>query len=397
MSLLIRRVFSIGLLMSLSACAALTPVTDAVDDLFSDSDNSEPPVELTEYQPEIKFDILWDESEGKGMDEQAVNLVPALTIDSILVADHDGAVFAHRLSDGELLWEIETDLAISAGPVIDGDLAFITTSNAQVIALKVDTGEAIWKQAVSSEILALPVVSKGMLLLRTIDGYDLALERATGKSIWQVKNTVPALSIRGDGSPVVDGESVIIGYANGKLKALNLMDGGYLWEASIAIPHGRSEIERLTDINGTPFLRNNTVYVSTYRSGLAAVATGEGDVLWRNEKLSSAHGMAADSRYLYVSDSSSDVWQLSQSNGQSYWKQADLHRRQLSMPTVYGDYIVVGDYEGYLHWLSKTDGRLLGRVEITDAPIIASPIVVDDIVYVYASDGTLAAVKVRLF
>jgi len=397
MSFLMRKVLLVSMVMSLTACAALTPVTDAVDELFSDADNSEPPVELTDYQPEIKLDIIWDESEGDGLDEQAVNLVPALATDRLIIADYQGDVFAHRLSDGELLWEVETELAISSGVVVDGDLAFITTRNAQVLALKVATGEAVWKQKVSSEILALPVVSDGLLLLRTIDGYDIALDRATGQPIWQVKNTVPALSIRGDGSPVVDGESVIIGYANGKLKALNRIDGAYLWETSIAIPHGRSEIERLTDINSTPFLKNNIAYISTYRSGLAAVATGEGDVLWRNEKISSTHGIAADSRYLYVADASSDIWKLGQSNGQSYWKQAELHRRQLSMPAVYEDYVVVGDYEGYLHWLSKTDGRLLARVEITGAPIIATPLIVDDIVYVYASDGTLAAVKVRLF
>ena len=299
--------------------------------------------------------------------------------------------------DGELLWEVETELPLSSGPVIDDDLVFVGTSKADVLALNVVTGEAVWKHRVSSEIMALPVVAGDKLLVRTTDGKDIALNRIDGKQVWSVESSVPALSIRGAGSPVVVDDSVIIGNANGKLIALNLMDGAHLWETSIAIPKGRSEIERLTDINGTPVLKDYTVFVSSYKSGISAVSPVDGEVLWRNESISATHGLNADQRYLYLSDVNSDVWQLDQRNGASYWKQTDLHQRRLSVPAVYDDYVVVGDFEGYLHWLSKTDGRLLARIEITDSPIVATPIVVDDVIYVYASDGTLAAVKAPLF
>ncbi len=392
-----RRLAAVLFLFSLSGCSALTPMTDAVGSLFSNSDNNEPPAELTDYQAEIKFDILWDESEGDGSDELALNLVPAVADKQIIIADRNGLIQARNLKDGELLWEVETDLAISVGPVIDQDLLFVGTSKAELLALNVETGKAVWKQRVSSEVLALPVVADNFLLVRTSDGKDLALNRADGKLIWSVENNTPALTIRGDGAPVVAGENVIIGYANGKLVARNIVDGAYVWETSIAIPRGRSEIERLTDINGTPVLRNDVVFISSYKSGISAVSTIDGSVLWGNESLSSTQSLSADARYLYLTDASSDVWQLDQRNGASYWKQTDLHQRRLTVPVVYGDYVVVGDFEGYLHWLSKTDGRLLGRIEITDEPIVAQPVVVDDVVYVYASDGTLAAVKARLF
>ena len=205
------------------------------------------------------------------------------------------------------------------------------------------------------------------------------------------------VSIRGEGAPVIVGESAVIGYANGKLVAINLLDGAYIWETSIAIPRGRSEVERLTDINGTPVLREDTIFISSFKSGVNAITPIDGDVLWRNESISAIQGLSADDSYLYLSDASSDVWQLDQRNGASYWKQTDLHQRQLSIPVVYEDYVVVGDFEGYLHWLSITDGRLLGRIEITDEPIVAQPIVIDNILYVYATDGTLAAVQVLLF
>ncbi|NOR80651.1 MAG: outer membrane protein assembly factor BamB [Methyloprofundus sp.] len=392
-----RIILALLFIVSLSGCAAITEMTDSVGDLFTDSDNSEPPAELTEYQPEIKLEIIWDKSDGVGTDELAVNLVPAIADGRIIIADHEGLIQARSLLDGELFWEVEIDMPISAGPVIDDDLLFVGTSKAQVLALNTATGEAVWKQRVSSEVLALPVVANDKLLIRCTDGKDIALNRIDGKQVWVIEHNAPALSIRGEGAPVVLDDSAIIGYANGKLIAINLADGAHLWETSIAIPRGRSEVERLTDINGTPVLNGDTIFVSGFKSGISAVTSIDGDVLWRNESVSAISGLTADFSYLYLSDASSDVWQLDQRNGASYWKQTDLHQRRLSVPVVYDDYVVVGDFEGYLHWLSKIDGRLLGRIEITDEPIVAQPIVIDNVLYVYASDGTLAAVKVLLF
>jgi outer membrane protein assembly factor BamB len=398
MIMFIRRTLALCFIFSLSACATLEPIGDSIAGLFSDSDNLDPPAELTDYVAELKFEIVWSESDGEGADEQIINLVPAIAEDKIIIADHAGLILARSLTDGETLWEVETNLPISVGPVISGDLLYVATSKAHVLAFAIDTGQAVWKQRVSSEVLALPVIAGESLLLRTTDGKEIALNKGDGKEIWSIAITTPVLSIRGDGAPVVDGETLIIGSANGKLTGLNLKDGAYLWETSIATPRGRSEIERLTDINGTPLLISNTVYISTHKSGVASVFTIDGDILWRNEKISSDHGLAADDdSYLYVTDSVSDLWKLNQKNGRSYWQQSALHRRRLSKPAVYGDYIVVGDYEGYLHWLSKTEGRLLGRVEITDEPIFSQPLIVNNVIYVYASDGTLAAVKAVLF
>lgn len=383
--------------LGLTGCATITSMTDSVGDLFKDSDNSEPPAELTEYEPEIKPEVIWDESDGDGTDGLVLNLVPAVAGGRIIIADRDGMIQARGTQDGELFWEVDTELPISSGPVIDKELLFVGTSKADVLALNSATGEAVWKHRVSSEVMALPVVVDDKVIIRSADGYDFALDRATGSEIWTVQHTIPALSVRGEGAAVIVGELVIIGYANGKLVALNALDGANVWETSIAIPHGRSEVDRLTDLNGTPIVRDDTIFVSSYKSGINAVTPVDGEVLWRNESLSAFQGLSADYSYLYLTDSNSDVWQLDQRNGASYWKQTDLHQRRLTMPVIYGDYVVVGDFEGYLHWLSKTDGRLLARLEITDEPIVAQPVVVDDILYVYASDGTLAAVKVPLF
>ena len=392
-----RRILALIFILGLTGCATLTNMTDTVGDLFKNSDNSEPPAELTEYEPEVKLDVLWDKSDGIGTDELALNLVPAVAEGRVIIADHDGLIQARSLLDGELFWEVETDLPISSGPVIDGDLLFVGTSKADVLALNTNTGEAVWKHRVSSVVLALPIVVGDNLIVRSADGYDIALNRADGTQNWVVEHNIPALTVRGDGAPVAVGNMVIIGYANGKLIAINSANGAHIWETSVAVPHGRSEIDRLSDLNGTPVLSDDIIFVSSYQSGVNAVMPIDGEILWRNETISAFQGLSTDFSYLYLCDANSDVWQLDQRNGASYWKQTDLHQRRLSMPAVYGDYVVVGDFEGYLHWLSKTDGRLLGRIEITDEPIVAQPVVVEDTLFIYASDGTLAAVKVLLF
>jgi outer membrane protein assembly factor BamB len=185
------------------------------------------------------------------------------------------------------------------------------------------------------------------------------------------------------------------GFGGGKLAALNLDDGKLAWEANIAIPHGRSEIERLVEVDADPLVRGDTVYVTGHQSGVAAVDLKDGSVLWRQDRVSSSQGLAADRKSLFVSDSNSDVWQLDMRSGADLWKQTDLHMRRLTEPAVVEDRLVVGDLEGYLHALSREDGSLVGRVQVGDDPILAAPVVYGDVIYVYTSGGTLAAIDLE--
>jgi outer membrane protein assembly factor BamB len=177
--------------------------------------------------------------------------------------------------------------------------------------------------------------------------------------------------------------------------ALRLSDGKYGWETSISIPKGRSEVERLADLDADPIDVSGVIYIAGFHGGVAAVSELDGDVLWRNETISSYTGLSNDLRYLYLSDVSSEVLQLDQRTGASLWKQKDLHQRKLTAPAVYDNYVVVGDFEGYVHWLSTSDGRQLGRVKAADSIIDAKPVVVDNTVYIYARDGTLTALKTQ--
>ncbi len=388
-------------LLSLSGCAALETTNELVTGVTSyflgGEDNKEPPAELTEYKAEIELDVLWKEQVGVGSDKQFLNLDLAISYGKVITADREGLVQARDVNNGDLIWETETEYNFSAGPGTAFDTVIFATSNAEVVAFSIETGEQKWQSHVSSEVLANPVLADGKVLIRTTDGRLIALNEADGKELWSFERSVPALSIRGTGTPIIVGDKVVAGFANGKLLALRLIDGKNSWETSIAIPSGRSEIERLVDLDVDPIESDGVIFIASYQGGTSAVMDIDGDVLWRNEDVSSFSGLSSDWRFLYVSDSRSHVWQLDQRNGASLWKQDELQNRTLSTPVAYDNYVVMGDFEGYLHWLAQSDGRQLGRVKVADSAINAKPVVVNETVYVYAKDGTLAAVKAKLF
>jgi len=387
------------LCLSLAGCAAFDSVGESfsgITDYFSGGeDNTDPPKALADYEPEIKIDVVWKESVGVGADEQALKLVPAIGNAKILAADREGLVQARDLKTGDLLWETETDAHFSGGPGVGRATVIIGSSDAEVIALNSETGVQLWRAKVSSEVLSAPVAANGIIVVRTTDGNVSALNEKTGAKLWSYEISVPPLSIRGTGTPVIVEDNVIGGYDNGKLMALRLTDGKYVWETSVAIPKGRSEVERLVDLDVDPIEAAGVVYTASYHGGVSAVSILDGDVLWRNETISSHTGLSNDWRYLYLSDSESHVWQLDQRSGSSLWKQQDLHQRRLSAPAVYDNYVVVGDFEGYVHWLSTSDGRQLARVQVADSAIEAKPVVVENTVYIYAKDGTIAALMVH--
>ena len=379
----------------LSGCETLQSVSDSLGGILDpllETDNAEPPNELTEYVAEIEPEIVWKESVGVGSDEMYLKLAPAVTTDTIFAADRSGLVQARNLASGELIWETDTEKPISAGPGIGSRTVLVGTSDAEVIALDIHDGSVLWTQPVSSEVLAIPQTSRNISVLRTVDGKLNGLDESTGRSLWIYERTVPPLSLRGTSNPIIEGDHVIEGYASGKLVALRLTNGKVEWESSVVMAEGRSELERLVDLDSDPLLLDNVIYLASFQGGVFAISALDGRVIWWRRDISVYNGLSGDWSYLYLSDESSDVWALEQRNGASLWKQTELHQRQLSAPVIYKNSLVVGDFEGYLHWLSQYDGHQLGRIQISDGPISAKPVVVDDVLYVYTQDGTLAAV-----
>jgi outer membrane protein assembly factor BamB len=392
-------IWALLIAIGLSGCASMESTGEALEGIkdyfLGGEDNAEPPAPLVEYTPERNVEILWKESVGDGAGEKSLKLVPAVGGGKVVAADVEGLVEAHRLGDGELVWEAETDYHFSGGPSIGDGTVILGTSDAEVVALRLDNGEKLWTASVPGEVLSVPAVAQGVVLVRCTDGSINALNEKTGAKLWSYERSVPTLSVRGTGAPIVVEDNVVFGEDNGKLIALALSDGKFSWEASIVIPKGRSEIERLVDLDVDPVAERGVIYIASYQGGVGAVSELDGYLLWRNEQLSSSSGLSISDRHLYLTDSDSNVLQLDDRSGVALWKQKELQFRKLSAPAAYDNYVVVGDLGGYVHLLSDSDGRQVGRVQVADGPIDARPVIADNTIFIYARDGTLAALKVR--
>lgn len=384
----------------LGGCAGLDAGKDMIsgltDSLFGDDDTADPPATLDEnFHGEMEIDTVWKEEVGIGAENQYFKLIPAVTDGIVFAADHKGLLQARNTQNGNVAWENSTNFHFAAGPGFGAQNLYLGTSDAEVVAFDKVTGEQRWSTFVSSEVMAVPTAEGGKVFIRTSDGRITALSEQNGSQIWSVEQTIPALSIRGMSRPLVVEDMLIIGTANGKLNALQLSDGKSIWEATVALPKGRSEIERLVDIDSNPVESRGAIYAASYQNGISSIAITDGDIIWRNENISSYADLICDLRYIYVSDTLSEISQIDQRSGASLWKQKDLHNRKTTGAALYNNFLVVGDFEGYVHWLSTTDGRLLARTKISDGAIDSPPVILDGVAYVYAKDGTLAALRAR--
>jgi outer membrane protein assembly factor BamB len=295
-------------------------------------------------------------------------------------------------ADGKPRWQVKTDLHIAGGPGYGEGLVLIGTSDAQVVALDASNGQERWRADVSSEVLSKPVAAQGVVVAHTVDGKLVGLDAATGAFRWQYDQQVPVLSLRGTGIPVVSGPTVICGLAGGRLVSLEIATGRSLWEVSITTPSGRSELERMVDIDGEPLVLDGTVYVATYQGQIAAVGEGTGRILW-SKKMSSYNKVAIDWRRVYTTDADGSVLALGADSGDEVWRYDALRTRKLSAPAVFGGYVVTGDLEGYLHWFNSENGRPVARIRVGSDPIIADPVVLNGTLYVLGSGGELAAIR----
>ncbi len=353
-------------------------------------DNSEPPSELTDFSETTRLDNIWSENVGKGTDELFIKLVPAILNDKIFIADTRGNITALYAGTGKDIWHNDSELSITGGPGADTNLVMVGTSEGEVLSLSAETGEEIWRSTVSSEILSSPKEADGVVIIRTIDGKIFALDATTGERLWIYDRTVPALTLRGTSTPIIANGLIIAGFDGGRVTALELKTGKLIWETKVAVSRGRSELERMVDIDSQPLIIGDVIYVTTFQANVSAISLQNGQILWQRD-ISSHAELGADSKSLYVTDETGNVWALDRFSGTSIWKQEKLTHRQVTGPGVLGDRIIVGDLEGYLHWLDKATGDISARTQIDSAAILTKPIVSNDILFAYSSGGTLAA------
>jgi len=355
---------------------------------FGDEDNSEPPAKLKKFDVQVRLKELWSRDTGVGADGQLVKLVPAVLGDRVYTVDRKGRATTYTLDDGKLVWRSKTGALVSAGPGVDEGLVLLGTSDARVLALDAKTGKLLWTSQVSSEVLSVPQVYEGVVIVQTVDGNLTGLEADSGKRIWVHDRTVPVLSLRGTSTPLIKDGVVLSGFANGKMVALDAHSGRQLWEAVIAVPSGRSELQRMVDVDADPVVRDDVLYVVSFQGQLAAVSLQNGRLLW-NRDMSAYAGMAVDFQQVYVTDELSNVWALDRRSGASLWKNSDLQRRALTGPVVAEGYVAVGDFEGYVHLLSLIDGAISGRQRVDRAGILEPPVALGDRLLVLGAGGEL--------
>ncbi|MFT7458427.1 MAG: outer membrane protein assembly factor BamB [Planctomycetota bacterium] len=388
---MIKRFFLVIVIASLGACG----VTDSIKEYMKgDSDNAEPPAELLEIRQRLNVIELWSKNIGSGTDEQYLKLAPVVFNQRLYVADADGRVQALDATNGNRLWSVDVDTHITGGPGFGENTVLVGTSEAETISLSADNGKEQWRSTVSSEILSAPQKAHGTVAVLTGDGKIFGLNGNSGKRLWIYDRTVPSLTLRGTSTPVIDGDLVIAGFDGGKMAALDVRTGKLIWEASVATASGRSDLERMVDIDSAPLVVDGVIYIATFQGHLSAMQAETGRVLWDRE-ISSYAGFDADEQNIYVTGDKSHILVFDRFTSTAVWEQLKLHLRGVTAPAVIGDYVVVGDFEGYLHWMSRSSGKFVARNRLCKDRIITSPLVVGKILYGFCSDGTLTAFSYR--
>ena len=379
------------LLLSFVSVTLGCGVPDSVKGVLGgDIDNSEPPSPLVDFTETADVLRLWSDDVVSGTDELFIKLVPVLLDGSIYIADTEGNIAALAADSGKQVWRKDIELPITGGPGADKNLVMVGTSEGDVVSLLAESGEEVWKSKVSSEILSSPREANDVVIVRTIDGKIFAIDAISGERLWIYDRTVPALTLRGTSTPVISNDIVIAGFDGGRVTALELKTGKLLWERRIAISRGRSELERMVDVDAQPLILDDVIYITSFQANVTALSLESGQILWQRD-ISSHTELGADTTRLYVTNDEGHVWALDRFSGASIWKQDKLKARQVTGPTVFGNKVVVGDLEGYLHWLDKETGEFAARSRVSDSPILTSAITNEDKLFAYSSDGTLAA------
>jgi outer membrane protein assembly factor BamB len=352
-----------------------------------------PPTELVEFTAEYTPAKVWATDTGDGSRSDYSDIAVWLQSGMAVVVDYEGDINAYNAETGKRLWQASLDVPVITGAGGGEGLILIGTQEGEILALNEKNGQLVWKQQLTSEVLAPPKAAQGVVVARTADGKMRGLSTKDGKVLWNYQRKVPLLSLRGASAAVLADDKVVAGYANGKLVALSIKDGEVLWEKSVAVPRGRSELDRLVDIDSDPVIKEGIVYAVAYHGQVAAFDLESGQKLWSRD-MSSRSGLdVAEINNVYVSDDQDYVWALQGQN--ALWRQARLLRRKLTAPVVVGNQVVVGDFEGYVHWLSRDDGRFVARTTISKSAIRSKPVVKDGLLYILANDGELTVFRIQ--
>jgi len=356
----------------------------------SKEDEVAPPAELVDFDPLVRVDRVWSVGTKGGDDVLRLGLRPVVEGDRVYVAGHGGDVQALQLADGKSLWRTDTKLELAGGPAVGDGLVVVGGIGGDLVALEAATGTQRWRVATGGEVLTAPNIAEGIVVVRTVDGRLRGLRAGDGTEAWTFEQPVPRLTLRGNGSPVIDGDMVIAGLDNGKVVSLSLATGEMLWSTTVAPSQGRTEIERLVDIDSPVRVIGDDIFVVGYHGRIAMLARDTGQLWWGRE-LSSNRGLAVDGDTIYVTTADSSVAALRRRDGTPVWTQDALLRRSLTGPALSGDTLVIGDFDGYLHWLDAATGQMLARGKTGGGRMSNTPVVAGDLLLLQTDSGDVQA------
>jgi outer membrane protein assembly factor BamB len=352
----------------------------------------DPPAELVDLKPTRDVNQLW--SAGLGGDSARLRLAlrPTVFEGVVYAASHDGEIAAFSAQNGKRNWTVKSKLPLSAGPEVGAGYVVLGSSEGDVLALDAATGAERWRVSIKSEILARPLVVNDVAVVRTVDGHIEALSLTDGSRRWSVDQQVPRLTLRGTSAPVLAGEKIVAGFDNGKVSAIDVRNGDVLWDTTVNAPSGRTELERLADIDSPPHVSGDEIFVVGFQGRVAMLALDSGQIWWARDA-SSYRGFAMDEEMLYLTNSDSVVMAMRKSDGAVQWEQAGLRRRGLTAPAIDNDSLVVGDFEGYLHWLNKATGEIVARRKSDGERITNAAVTDDGRAFIQTDSGKLLAFK----
>lgn len=352
------------------------------------------PAELSKFTARVELQRDWSNSLGKGVKDYRASLRPAVSGGRVFGADPRGQVSAFELASGKRVWRTELELELSGGVAAGGQLVVVADLDGVVVALDAASGETLWRAQVSSEVIAAPATDGDMVAVQTIDNQLYLFEANSGELRWRHDADAPILTVRGGGSPLLASGNVYAGFDSGKLIGFNGNNGSLLWESRLALPQGRTELERMVDIDGQPLLVGDILYSVSYQGQLGALSRGTGRTLWQ-QPASSFSAPAYGSDQLFVVGDDDTVIAYSAGGGQPLWSNGQLFLRRLVAPVAFSGYLAVADAEGYLHLLDQSDGRFVGRTRVDSAGVSVAMVAQGEQLLVQANDGSLSSYSLK--
>lgn len=359
----------------------------------SKDEEAEPPAELVDFDETLKVKRRWSTKVGGDASELRIGLSPAADGVRVYAAGVEGRVQALSPEKGNRLWTQDIDLTLTAGPAVGDNRVVVASNDGDIVALDAATGNELWRTRIAAEVLATPAVGGERVVVRTGDGRLIGLHGESGEEVWVIEEEVPPLSLRGTSAPVITADLIVCGFDNGRLMAVQLLTGEVAWEQIITAPTGRSDLERLVDIDGAVATVGQDVYATGFQGQVVAIALESGQLLWGRE-ISSYQAAGLDWTQTYVSNAKGALVSLSRSSGVEQWRNNVLENRELSAPVAFGDAVVVGDFEGYLHFFSASAGELLARTRAGKGRISGSMHAEGDLLLVQTESGELSAYEI---